>query len=79
MNRIAVKIKGKEVYGHVYEKDELCKKKMVYRYFVECGTGRKLYDNFNKWEIKNGELDLYAHPERRRPLIIKDKNFIFIG
>lgn len=80
MTKRAVKIKGKETYGYVYEGDDLCREEEVYRYFVESGTGRKLYDNFDRWEIdENGELDMYAHPERSKPLVIKGDGFLFIG
>jgi len=79
MTRTAVKIKGQDRYGHVFEGDEFCKEQEVFRYFVESGTGKKLYDNFDRWEIKDGELDLYAHPERHRPLVVKGDGFLFIG
>ena len=78
MKRTAVKIKGKETYGHVIEGDEFCKEQEVFRYFIEAGTGRKLYDNFDTWEIKDGELDRYAKPGKRRPMTIKAGSFIFM-
>ena len=78
MKRTAVKIKGKETYGHVIEGDDFCKEQEVFRYFVEAGTGRKLYDNFDTWEIKDGEIDRYAKPGKRRPMTIKAGSFIFM-
>lgn len=80
MTKVAVKLKGEDRYGYVIEGDDVCKREEVTRYFVESGgTGFIRYDNFDRWVIKDCELDMYANPDKGRPITLQVGNHIFMG
>lgn len=73
-----VTIKGETLEGTLIEGEEMCKRHGVRRIF-RGDDGYLLYDNFDRWEAKDGILDLYAKPRKNRPTVVKGDNFLFIG
>ena len=58
MTKTYVKLKDDECCGWVIEGDEVCKEEEVPRYFVESGTGRKLWDTGSgKTTLVNAIID----------------------
>ena len=73
-----VTIKGETREGTLIADEEICKHHGVRKIF-KGDDGYFLYDNFDRWEAKDGILDLYAKPRKNRPTVVKGDSFLFIG
>ena len=65
-----------EEFGTYITDEKICREEGVSGIFLS-DTGRKLYDNFDRWKVKDGILDLYAKPRKESHTVIISGGFGF--